>query len=249
MKKTSNIMIFAAIALTTGAAIAYDQIRPIDYHELGISLVNEPYCATVKAQAEDFEKTVPGGSSAYTNSIKEACSEPTVKLSDDQYKQEQKELRDLKNSKGTMSDNFWDLSRNVHALTMQARRLDAKVNAAKEADEQFAKDHPEEWKAKKDKEEEERQASIKAEQDRQAEIDAAWAKSEQARKDKEAADLLAAKKWDAEQAAWAKDEAQLQAQTRTLEQQSKQLIQESSAYVDRNHIDPTSTSPDTVSKP
>jgi hypothetical protein len=129
MKKKSNIMIFAAIALTTGAAIAYDQIRPIDYHELGISLVNEPYCESLKLEAVDFAKTVPGGESAYTSAIKKACSESTVKLSDAEHKKEQEELRSLKDSHGKASDNIWEISRDMQGILMRQRRMNIETKA------------------------------------------------------------------------------------------------------------------------
>jgi hypothetical protein len=54
------------------------------------------------------------------------------------------------------------------------------------ADAKFAKDHPEEWKAKKAKEKQEHQAFMKPFNDRQAAIDEQHRKEEQYKKDTEA---------------------------------------------------------------
>jgi hypothetical protein len=237
MKKTSNIMIFAAIALTTGAAIAYDQTRFIDYHELGISLVNQPHCD------EMIEESKINTSAGWAEVVRDACKEDDTRLSAAELAVEQIALRDLKNSKGTMDDTFWGIHRDTVGLTMAMRRIQARMKAEKDAEKRFAKDHPEEWKAKKEKDAADLQAFNKAEQDRQAEVDTAWAKSEQARKDKEAANIAHQKEWDAEQAAYEKDIDQLNQQTRALEQQSRQTMQEASDYVERNRIIQPDTKP------
>lgn len=131
------------------------------------------------------------------------------------------------------------------------KEFNERIKAEKEADDRFAKEHPEEWKAKKAKEEQEYQSRVKAEQDRVAAIEERFKADEQIRKDKEAEQAAHAKEWAAERAAYEKSQEQLEQQTRALEQQSQQTMQEASNYTERNRIAPTTTttSADTAPAP
>jgi hypothetical protein len=111
------LIALGTIALTAGAAIAYDQTRFIDYHELGISLVNQPYCN------EMIEKSKMGAGADWSGVVRDACKEDETELSAAELAEEQIALRDVKNSRGTMDDNIWEIRRNGLGLRMAVRRI------------------------------------------------------------------------------------------------------------------------------
>ena len=112
-----KILVVGGILLMYGGATAYEKFAPVDYHELGISLI-PAHCETVK---ESFAG-LPVDREAQ-EIIDKACSEVDAKLTDEEYKDEQKELRELKDSRGKSSDAIWEIQRNVLQNRMTLTRM------------------------------------------------------------------------------------------------------------------------------
>jgi hypothetical protein len=121
MKNLTSIQwAIAGILIASGGIVALNRFRPVDYRDLGISLVNESTCEEQKDNAKYY-----GGVELWAEVLHLACDEPKTKLSPAGYAEEQNDLRELRDKQGNLSDGAWDLSRSTVELRMRMRRLNA----------------------------------------------------------------------------------------------------------------------------
>ena len=108
----------AGVLSLSSWVVAVDHFGHIDYTDLGISLVIESQCEETKESAKYY-----GGPEMWADLLRDACNEPTTKLSPADYAEEQKELRKLRDDRDRLSETTWNLSRAVVDGEMRMRRI------------------------------------------------------------------------------------------------------------------------------
>lgn len=119
--KAKKRLIIGGIVLFIGGATVWDQVRPIHPHEVGIELMDRDLCNEFKTKTRE-----DGWSAEAQNHY---CTESTTKLSPELEKDEQEQLRELKNSRGKVSQSRWEFSRDILGILMRSRRLNAEMRA------------------------------------------------------------------------------------------------------------------------